>query len=52
MFLCCRAFRVESCFALCSRSFSALVGIVITSRGEERTGLCASRAFVCLFCTR
>ena len=26
--------------------------IVITSFGEERTGLCASRAFVCLFCTR
>ena len=26
--------------------------IVITSLGEERAGLCASRAFVCLFCTR
>ena len=26
--------------------------IVITSLGEERAGLCASSAFVCLFCTR
>ena len=26
--------------------------IVITSLGEEGAGLCASRAFVCLFCTR
>ena len=31
--------------------FSALFSIVITSLGEERAGLCASCAFVCLFCT-
>ena len=32
--------------------FFSLFSIVITSPGEERAGLCASRAFVCLFCTR
>ena len=32
--------------------FSVLFSIVITSFCEERAGLCASRAFVCLFCTR
>ena len=37
--------------------FSVLVffspfSIVFTSLGEERAGLCASRIFVCLFCTR
>ena len=32
--------------------FSVLFSIVITSLGEEKGGLCASRAFVCLFCTR
>ena len=34
--------------ALCSRV--ALLSIVITSLGEERAGLCAFRAFVCLYC--
>ena len=29
--------------------FSVRLSIVITSLGEERAGLCASRAFVCLF---
>ena len=50
------------CFALC---FSCLIlhcslffgffcrfSIVITSLGEERAGLCASRAFVYLYYTR
>ena len=32
--------------------FSVLFSIVITSLGEERAGLCDSRAFVCLFCMR
>ena len=32
--------------------FSALFSIVTTSLGEERAGICVSRAFVCLFCTR
>ena len=32
--------------------FSVIFSIVITSLGEERAGLCASPAFVCLFCTR
>ena len=32
--------------------FSVLLSIVITSHGEEGAGLCASRAFVCVFCTR
>ena len=31
-------FRVESCLALCSRV--VLFSIVITSLGEERTGIC------------
>ena len=36
-------------FSLCFfRPFS----IVVTLLGEEGAGLCASRAFVCLFCTR
>ena len=39
------AFRVES---LCPR---VLISTVITSRGEEGAGPCASRAFVCLCCT-
>ena len=39
------------CLALCSRVFQLPFSIVITSLGEERAGLCASRAFVCLFCT-
>ena len=33
---------------VCFQSFKHL----ITSHGEERAGTCASRAFVCLFCTR
>ena len=44
-----------SCFKVfpCSLSscFFILFSIVITSLGEEGAGLCASRAFVCLFCT-
>ena len=28
----------------------SVFSIVITPLGEERAGLCASRAFVCLFC--
>ena len=35
---------LSSCFVI---PFS----IVISSLGEEGAGLCASRAFVCLFCT-
>ena len=31
--------------------FSVLFSNVISSLGEERTGLCASCAFACLFCT-
>ena len=31
--------------------FSVLFNIVSTSFGKERAGLCASRAFVCLFYT-
>ena len=53
------AFRVESCLALCPVFFfffffffSVLFSIAITSLGEEGAGVCASRAFVCLFCTR
>ena len=56
------AFRVESCFVLCSRGFflfcfvfifcSVMFSIVIPWPGKERAGLCASRSFVCLFCTR
>ena len=45
-------FHIESCLALCSRVFSVLFSVVISSLGEERAGLCISRAFVCLFCTR
>ena len=37
-----------SLFSCCVSPFS----IVITSLGEERADLCASSAFVCLFCTR
>ena len=45
-----------SCFLKvfpCSLSscFFILFSIVINSLGEEGAGLCASRAFVCLFCT-
>ena len=31
---------------------SVLFSIVVISLGKERAGLCASRAFVYLFCTR
>ena len=47
--------RGTSCLVLpCSLSscFFSPFSIVITSLGEEGAGLCASRAFVCLFCTR
>ena len=47
--------RGASCFEVfpCSLSscFVISFSIVITSLGEEGTGLCASRAFVCLLCT-
>ena len=39
---------LSSCFFFFQ---SYLVLRDITSLGEERAGLCASRAFVCLFCT-
>ena len=42
-------FIVSSC-SLSSRFFIPL-SIVISSLWEEGAGLCASRAFVCLFCT-
>ena len=32
--------------------FFSPFSIAISSLGEEGAGLCASRAFVCLFCTR
>ena len=38
------------CVLVCFQS--CLDNIVIMSLGEERDGLCASRAYVCLFCTR
>ena len=44
------AFHVEFCLALCSRVFAVLFGIVIISLGEERAGLCVSRARIS-FCT-
>ena len=34
-----------------SSCFFIVFSIVITSLGEEGGGMCASRAFVCLFCT-
>ena len=47
--------RSASCFKVvpCSLSSCFVIpfSIVITSLGEEGAGLCASRAFVCLFCT-
>ena len=47
--------RGASCFKVfpCSLSscFFIPFSIVITSLGEEGAGLCASHAFVCLFCT-
>ena len=44
--------HVESCSALCHRVFISPCSTVITSLVEEKIGLCASHAFVCLFCTR
>ena len=32
--------------------FFSPLSVVINSLREERAGLCASRVFVCLFCTR
>ena len=47
--------RGASCFKVfpCSLSSCFVIpfSIVITSLGEEGAGLCASRAFVSLFCT-
>ena len=47
--------RGASCFKVfpCSLSLGFVIpfSIVIISLGEEGAGLCASRAFVCLFCT-
>ena len=40
------AFHVESCPALCSCGLSVLLGIAITSLGEDRAGLYASRAIL------
>ena len=40
---------LKSSRALCPR-FSVCFSILITSLGEEGAGLCAPRAFVCLFC--
>ena len=44
-----------SCFTVypcsLSSSFFILFSIVIASRGERGASLCATRAFVCLFCT-
>ena len=42
---------LKSSRALCPRVFFILFSIVITSLGEEGADLCASRVFVCLFCT-
>ena len=48
------AFHVEACLALCFRVvyFTGPFSIVITLLREDRAGLYASSAFVCLFCTR
>ena len=43
---------VLSCPLLFVSVFTVLFRILITSVGEERAGLCTSRAFVCLFCLR
>ena len=46
-----RALHVlKSSRAICPRASSFLLA-VLTSLGEVGAGLCASRAFVCLFCT-
>ena len=47
-------YEVLCCHALpfCFRVFAGLLSIVITSLEKERAGLCASRAFDCLFGTR
>ena len=41
---------LKSYLAPGSHVFSVLYSSVITTLGEERAGLCASRAFVCLAC--
>ena len=41
------AFHVESCLVLCSRVVSVWFSMLITSLGEKRAGLNASRALVC-----
>ena len=54
-FSCFIILRDASCFKVfpCSLSSCFVIhfSIVITSLGEEEADLCASRAFVCLFCT-
>ena len=40
-----------SCWVLSCSCFYSPFSIDITSLGQERAGLCASRAFVGLFCT-
>ena len=44
-------FHVESYLASCSHDFSVHFSIVITSLGEERADIYASRVFICLSCT-
>ena len=40
-------FHVKTCLVFCfSRIFPLLLSIMITSLGEKRAGLCASREFV------
>ena len=50
LFLYCEAFHAEYCIFPYAYIFSVLFSIVISSLGEERAGLFASRVFVCLFC--
>ena len=47
----CGLYFISSLTLLFSTRFFSF-SIVITSLGEEGAGLCASRAFVCLFCKR
>ena len=44
------AFHVESYLSPCPPVLSVLFIIVITSLGERRAGIYASRTFVCLSC--
>ena len=41
---------LKYCTAVCPPVSSFLFGNGITLLGEEGAGMCASRAFVCLFC--